>query len=153
MQRQLQEVVELNALSATNVPLTVCCTCVVTCVCAMNVPSNNGGARAVATAHSAGLLYGMWYEPTNPDSGPWPHAPSSLCLYSWRQGKCSPITRDFHPGCRTWSYWKYVTSSSLHWAIHQLCSRKKAHWIWAGYYLAKKQLKCRDLMEHSTSKM
>lgn len=59
MLQQLQEVVELNALSATSVLLTVCCTCVVTCACAMNVPSNSGGARVVGTAHSAGPSYVM----------------------------------------------------------------------------------------------
>lgn len=59
MQQRLQEVVELNALFAVSAPLTVYCTCVVTCACAMNVPSNSGGARVVATAHSAGLLYAM----------------------------------------------------------------------------------------------
>jgi hypothetical protein len=77
MLQQLQGVVELNVQSAMSVLLTVCCTCVVTCVCAMNVPSSSGGARVVATAHCAGLSYVMLSEPINPDSRPWPPHPAT----------------------------------------------------------------------------
>lgn len=78
MQQLLQGVVELNVQFAMSVLLTVFCTCAVTCACATSVPSNSGGARAVATARSAGPSYATWSEPTNPDSGPWPPHPATF---------------------------------------------------------------------------
>lgn len=140
-QQRLQEAVERSALSAMSAPLTVCCICVVTCVCAMNVPSNSGGARAAVTVHSAGPSYETWSEPTSPDSGPWPHAPSGLCLSSWRQGKCNPFA------CRVqnmvvmevYNVLKFTWSNYL--AVFEKKSTLDLSWVLLG----QKQLKYKDL--------
>lgn len=145
MQQQPQEGVGLNALSAMSVPLTVCCTCVAICACATNVPSNSGGARAVATVHSAGPLYEMWSEPTSPDSGPWPHAPSSPCLYSCRQRFPSRV-QDMVI-IEVYNVLRFTLNKYS--AVFEKKSTLRLSWVLLG----QKQLNCKDFMEHSTSKM